>query len=91
MGKIIGIDLGTTNSGIVCYRFQHNAALLSFAAALLIAGQLVAPAAAVPLAADPCGSDYLVQNKDTLQKIADLCGTTVSNILELNPRLPTPT
>lgn len=64
--------------------------LFSLAAVLLIAGQLAAPVVAAPLAADPCGSDYTIQNKDTLKKIADLCGTTVSNIMELNPQIANP-
>lgn len=36
-------NLGTTNSGVLCYRFQHNAALLSFAAAQFRSGDKDSP------------------------------------------------
>lgn len=64
--------------------------LLSLMIAWLFAGQLVTPAAAAPLAAAACGTTYTVQNKDTLAKIAELCGTTVAEILDLNPQIANP-
>ena len=61
--------------------------LLSLIAAIFIAGQLFTPAGAAPLTSSACGNTYTVRNKDTLISIAELCGTTVSNILALNPQV----
>ncbi len=48
---------------------------------------LFVPPGAVFAASNPCSDEYTVQNHDTLISIADLCGTTVSNILALNPQV----
>jgi len=62
--------------------------LPAFITAALIAGGVVSPVGAAPFASSvPCGNSYIVQNKDTLLKIAELCGTTVDNILALNPQI----
>ncbi len=37
-----------------------------------------------------CGSTYVVQNGDSLREIAQMCGTTVQSILNLNPGISNP-
>src|SRR5512146_1902479 len=60
-------------------------------AALLIAGTLFTPATAAPstsvLTSSTCGDTYIVQPLDWLAKIASKCGTTVAEILALNPQI----
>ena len=61
---------------------------------ILVAGQVFTPAAAAtsssPLAAVNCGDTYVVQPLDYLARIASYCGTTVANILALNPQIANP-
>jgi len=38
----------------------------------------------------PCGDTYIVLPGDTIESIADLCGTTVEAILEINPEITDP-
>jgi LysM repeat protein len=38
----------------------------------------------------PCGDTYIVLPDDTIESIADLCGTTVEAILEINPEIADP-
>ncbi len=38
----------------------------------------------------PCGDTYIVLPGDTLESIADLCGTSVEAILEINPEVTDP-
>jgi LysM repeat protein len=38
----------------------------------------------------PCGDTYIVLPGDTIEHIADLCGTTVEGILRLNPEITDP-
>lgn len=61
--------------------------LLSLACAFILLSGLLIPPAGVYAASNPCPDEYTVQNHDTLISIADLCGTTVSNILALNPQI----
>ena len=62
--------------------------------AILIAGQFFTPvAAAAPSgwqASASCGDTYTVRRGDWLSKIARYCGTTLSNILALNPQIYNP-
>ncbi|MGD0006059.1 MAG: LysM domain-containing protein [Anaerolineaceae bacterium] len=69
--------------------------------AILIAGQFFTPvAAAAPSAWQPswqpwqqsqsCGDTYTVHRGDWLSKIARYCGTTLGNILALNPQIYNP-
>ncbi len=66
----------------------------AFATALLIAGLLITPASAAvtssEAASEVCGSTYTVQAKDNLSKIASYCGTTLSELLALNPQISNP-
>jgi LysM repeat protein len=68
--------------------------LFAFVAAILIAGQCFSPVAAAAspsvLASSTCGDTYIVQPFDWLAKIADTCGTTISEILVLNPQIVNP-
>lgn len=68
--------------------------VIALAVAVLIAGQLLTPAAAASLssqlASETCGSTYTVQPNDNLSKIASYCGTTVASILALNPQISNP-
>ena len=61
---------------------------------ILVAGQVFTPAAAAAsssqLAAVNCGDTYIVQPLDYLVRIANTCGTTVANILALNPQIVNP-
>jgi LysM repeat protein len=41
-------------------------------------------------AQSPCGDTYIVLPGDTIQGIADLCGTTVDAILKINPEITDP-
>lgn len=67
---------------------------IALVAAFLIAGQIFTPAAAAPapagLASGNCGDTYTVQYTDYLARIAGYCGTTVINILTLNPQIFNP-
>ena len=38
----------------------------------------------------PCGDTYIVLPEDTIEEIADLCGTTVDAILRMNPEIDDP-
>jgi LysM repeat protein len=38
----------------------------------------------------PCGDTYIVLPGDTIESIAELCGTTVEAILEINPEITNP-
>jgi LysM repeat protein len=62
--------------------------------AILIAGQFFTPvAAAAPSAwqaSASCGDTYTVHRGDWLAKIARYCGTTLANILALNPQIYNP-
>jgi LysM repeat protein len=58
--------------------------------AILIAGLLFSPTSARPLELYTCKTTYVVQNKDTLDKIAELCQTTVGNLAYLNPEIANP-
>ncbi len=62
--------------------------------AILIAGQFFTPvAAAAPSAwqaSESCGDTYTVHRGDWLAKIARYCGTSLSNILALNPQIYNP-
>ncbi len=57
-------------------------------AILLIFAGLFNPQSAE--AAGPCGGSYVVLPDDTIQSIADLCGTTVEAILDVNPEITNP-
>jgi len=62
-------------------------------AAILIAAQLFTPVSAATqasVAAGDCGDTYVVMSGDYLARIARTCGTTVSNILILNPQIVNP-
>lgn len=65
--------------------------LISFMAAVLIASQFIVPVAAAPasagLASVNCGDTYTVHYFDYLASIAWYCGTSVANILALNPQI----
>jgi LysM repeat protein len=41
-------------------------------------------------AQSPCGDTYIVLPDDTIEEIAELCGTTVDAILEFNPEITDP-
>lgn len=41
-------------------------------------------------AAGPCGDTYIVISGDTIESIADLCGTNVESILKINPEITDP-
>ena len=41
-------------------------------------------------AQSPCGDTYIVLPGDTIEGIADLCGTTVEAILSINPEISDP-
>jgi LysM repeat protein len=41
-------------------------------------------------AQSPCGATYIVLPGDTIEEIAELCGTTVDAILEINPEIIDP-
>lgn len=41
-------------------------------------------------AQSPCGDTYIVLPEDTLENIANLCGTTVEEILKINPEITDP-
>jgi len=62
--------------------------------AILIAGQFFTPvAAAAPTAwqaSGSCGDTYVVRHGDYLFRIARICGTTLSDILALNPQIYNP-
>lgn len=59
--------------------------LLPLLAAILIAAQVITPAAA-----EPCGTTYIVQPKDNLSKIANLCGLSLDDLLLRNPEITNP-
>jgi LysM repeat protein len=59
-------------------------------AALLIAGQMLTPAAAAALESGSCGDSYTVQHLDNLSKISSLCGVSLVDILYLNPQITNP-
>lgn len=61
--------------------------LFTLVGAIFFASQTFFPVMATPYFSEPCGDSYIVQNHDTLLKIATLCGTTVDNILALNPQI----
>lgn len=60
----------------------------------LILGQFLTSVTAAPLstslASTDCGDTYTVEQLDYLSKIAVYCGTTVSNLLALNPQITNP-
>jgi LysM repeat protein len=70
---------------------------LALAAAFLIAGSFFTPVAAAAetataastpaVAIEDCGETYTVQPQGYLSKIARTCGTSVSEILALNPQI----
>lgn len=68
--------------------------IIALVTALLIAAIGFAPVAAAAPAAKTastaCGDTYVVQPLDYLAKIASYCGTTVANILALNPGIVNP-
>lgn len=68
--------------------------IFALTTALLCAGLFLSPATAAVrysgLADETCGETYTVQHLDNLSKIARRCGTTVSNILALNPQITNP-
>jgi len=41
-------------------------------------------------AGGPCGDTYIVISGDTIESIADLCGTNVESILKINPEITDP-
>ena len=47
----------------------------------------VVPVSSVPISPVSVGTNYTVQSGDTLSKIAKRYGTTVSNIMALNPQI----
>jgi|GEM_PF-923191 len=57
---------------------------------LFIAGLFAQKAEPDASAQGPCGDTYIVQAGDTLSEIAELCGTTVEAILNLNPEISDP-
>jgi LysM repeat protein len=63
---------------------------LAIFTAVLIAGLLLSPASAHPMELANCKTTYVVQNKDTLDKIAEMCQTTVGNLVYLNPEIANP-
>ena len=69
---------------------------MSFAllAAVMVTALLFTPVAAssssAALASVNCGDTYVVQPLDYLTRIASYCGTTVANILALNPQIVNP-
>ncbi len=68
--------------------------VFALVAAILVAGQFFTPVAAAPsssvLASSTCGDTYTVEPMDWLAKIARYCGTTVGEILALNPQIVNP-
>lgn len=68
--------------------------LLAFTVAILLAGQLIFPVKAAPLPAGQnsgvCGSTYVVQYREYLSMIARKCGTTLADIIALNPQIFNP-
>jgi LysM repeat protein len=69
--------------------------VIAITAAILLAAQSFTLAAAAPspatvLASEKCGSTYKVQHLDNLSKIAELCDTSVANILAGNPQVTNP-
>jgi hypothetical protein len=69
---------------------------IALVVAILIAGQLfsmvaaAAPSTKVESVSWGCGGRYVVQYGDYLVRIAQFCGTTVGNILAMNPQIYNP-
>jgi hypothetical protein len=67
---------------------------IALVTAFLIGGQFFTQVEAAPISAvltsGYCGDTYTVQHLDYLAKIARNCGTTVANILALNPQIINP-
>jgi LysM repeat protein len=57
---------------------------------LFSAGLIARDPEPVVNAQGPCGDTYIVQTGDTLSEIAELCGTTVDAIMNLNPEISDP-
>jgi LysM repeat protein len=68
--------------------------IVSLAVAIFIAAQVLSPAAAASsfasTASDSCGDTYTVQRGDYLSKIAQECGTTLAELIALNPQISNP-
>lgn len=60
--------------------------VFALVAALLLAAQVLSPAAAAPTAAT-CGDTYVVQRGDYLSKIARYCGVSLSTLITANPEI----
>lgn len=69
------------------FRFSKPAFLL-LTFTLLVTFLLISSSNAS--AQSPCGDNYIVLPGDTVEEIADLCGTTVEAILEVNPEITDP-
>ena len=65
--------------------------LIALTVSILMVGLFVAPASASApagtLSANTCGMTYIVEGGDNLYKIAYKCGTTVPELLALNPQI----
>jgi len=65
--------------------------IIALAAALILAVQAFTPVAAATTAdGSACGDTYTVLRGDFLARIARNCGTTLANILALNPQIANP-
>ena len=64
--------------------------LIALIAVLFIAGGVLSPVAAAKPASSSCGDTYVVQPQDYLSLIASACGTTVADLMTLNPQITNP-
>jgi LysM repeat protein len=65
--------------------------ILIFSLFIMVLAMPVQPVAAQDQTPqDRCGETYVVQRGDTLWEIAQACGTTVADLLEVNPQITNP-
>jgi LysM repeat protein len=69
---------------------RTNTVITAFAISLLLAGGMVVSSAVPAFARTGCGNSVTVSSGDTLNRIAARCGTSISAILRLNPRIGNP-
>jgi len=75
-------------------RFKVSGSIFHLGGIVILVSLLLNSGFLFPLrvanAEGPCGDTYIVLPSDTIESIADLCGTTVEAILEINPEINDP-